>query len=751
MACSCDEQEVLTAGSRYTYVGANSGAYEQVTELKYVGEGQGSIHKEVVTEAKPAVPWVWCFCLVPLLFLPFLPFFFVQQPGYDVPVQPAYHPPAPKPKEVIIRHHVIHRNKVVHVSVPVPEPPHVVYDKVYAPHASYECINAETAEGKLWSAKHKAWCCWKMNVACKKHVVVQDKYIHVTKNHAVPVPHYYKVEIPPKVPEPIYKKVPVPSAPLAPIKKMVPFHVPGKRPPPVVHYKYQAVEKPYDVPHTVYHKKEVKVPVIVKRYVKDEVPEAPEVITKTEHEFVPEKGYDCVEGFHNWQDLWNEDKRKFCCWKRGRGCPQTHYATKTEVKTRVKYVDVPVPSPPKIIERTHKEHLTSFNCNEGYSNWYHGWSPLKKKFCCAHEDRGCPGAEHGHGWWELHMKAQAHAAAGGHAKGKIYDCHAGFSNWLQGWSDSKKQWCCSNEQKGCAEHHCFTGDMNDWAQDKKDWCCSNYQRGCAHTTLSPLGCDAVCTLHSESSTCHDRIHWVKDHVFGSRDNNCALAYSKVQVDCDVCRACTIEAMGCQVGGGGAKPAFDCNAALGNFARAWSPPKKQWCCSKQGKGCEGNSPPAVDPGFGMQWKHMQVSGIWTWVAVHAGGGAVVPNQKPYDCGAGRANWQLGWSDAKKGWCCANEHINCGAGGAAAGGAAAGAAGGAAGGSWSVSHSYTVHGHGHPPSAAAAGMMWQWQSNHWVQVHMGHEAFACHAGLNNWKIGWSSAKKDWCCEKEGLGCQ
>lgn len=33
----------------------------------------------------------------------------------------------------------------------------------------------------------------------------------------------------------------------------------------------------------------------------------------------------------------------------------------------------------------------------------------------------------------------------------------------------------------------------------------------------------------ESSTCHDRIHWVKDHVFGSRDNNCALAYSKAGV------------------------------------------------------------------------------------------------------------------------------------------------------------------------------------------------------------------------------
>lgn len=31
----------------------------------------------------------------------------------------------------------------------------------------------------------------------------------------------------------------------------------------------------------------------------------------------------------------------------------------------------------------------------------------------------------------------------------------------------------------------------------------------------------------ESSTCHDRIHWVQHHVFGGRENNCALAYSQV--------------------------------------------------------------------------------------------------------------------------------------------------------------------------------------------------------------------------------
>eukprot|EP00435_Cladocopium_sp_Y103_P002115 s5143_g1.t1 len=298
----------------------------------------------------------------------------------------------------------------------------------------------------------------------------------------------------------------------------------AKAPPRMETPKYLPVEKPYDVPHTVYDKKKVEVPVIVKRYVKEEVPETPEVVTKTEHVYVHEKGYDCVEGFHNYQELWTEDQKRFCCWKHDRGCPSTHYKTKTEVKTRVKYVDVPVPSPPKIIERDHEEHITSFNCNEGFSNWYHGWSPLKKKYCCAHEDRGCPGSSHGH--WEMHGHASAHVEGGGKATGKIYDCGAGFSNWLQGWSDSKKSWCCDHESKGCVKHHCFTGTISDWNEDKRDWCCRTHQRGCAHTTLSPLGCDAVCELHGESSTCHDRIHWVRDNVFGSRENNCALAYSK---------------------------------------------------------------------------------------------------------------------------------------------------------------------------------------------------------------------------------
>ena len=72
--------------------------------------------------------------------------------------------------------------------------------------------------------------------------------------------------------------------------------------------------------------------------------------------------------------------------------------------------------------------------------------------------------------------------------------------------------------------------------------------------------------------------------------------------------------------------------------------------------------------------VQVNGYWTWQTVHAAGG--VHTQLPYDCHAGLANWHIGWSAPKKAgvvsldlcphcqtWCCSNQHLGCGGGGAA----------------------------------------------------------------------------------------
>lgn len=77
--------------------------------------------------------------------------------------------------------------------------------------------------------------------------------------------------------------------------------------------------------------------------------------------------------------------------------------------------------------------LKAYNCHSGYSNWYFGWSVHKKNWCCGHAGLGCPGT------WQGSYHFNAHMVHGvGHAHGRIYDCGAGFSNWMQGWSDSKK-------------------------------------------------------------------------------------------------------------------------------------------------------------------------------------------------------------------------------------------------------------------------------------------------------------------------
>merc|ERR1711878_260855 len=37
------------------------------------------------------------------------------------------------------------------------------------------------------------------------------------------------------------------------------------------------------------------------------------------------------------------------------------------------------------------------------------------------------------------------------ATANMYDCNAGTENWVKGWSENKKQWCCSHGYKGCPQ------------------------------------------------------------------------------------------------------------------------------------------------------------------------------------------------------------------------------------------------------------------------------------------------------------
>ncbi|CAE7938526.1 unnamed protein product [Symbiodinium sp. KB8] len=105
------------------------------------------------------------------------------------------------------------------------------------------------------------------------------------------------------------------------------------------------------------------------------------------------------------------------------------------------YVDVPVPSPPHIVNKYKYHYVTvhDYNCDSHFDKWYYAWSGAKKQWCCAHQHLGCPGSWHHH-----HVVT----ITGVHHL-KHYDCHAGLSNWYHGWSHVKKSWCCDHHQLGC--------------------------------------------------------------------------------------------------------------------------------------------------------------------------------------------------------------------------------------------------------------------------------------------------------------
>lgn len=711
-ASVCFEPDPTTASTahQWQYVGEGYGSYNPVTKVHYVGAGLGAYEKGEAVSHGGYRCRTCCVAIIGVVL--FIAIFLIVRPFfYD-------------------EEH----------AVPFMDAPH-------------DCSLDVKTWQTSWDETKKAYCCIEVYVGCKMDY---DETTTEPAVHTIQQIHYVtRIH---RVPQKVY------------------------------------VREPYQVQKVVKH-------VVMKPQ-------------KTE--------YDCERGFDDWHNKWSLRHQRYCCYLRRRGCPvkvvnHDKYITVTHMKLvpeyihmkpskehdvvvpkyvpypvpskpikievagppryhyhdvkKYKYIQVPtpgkphivvkkvpvrVPAAPKIIHEQTVEvvHQRHFNCANGFSNWFFGWSQDKKDWCCSHEKRGCPGTWHGHMHLVTHVTGHI-----GHAHDNLYDCNAGFSGWMQGWSDSKKAWCCEKEHRGCAPHHC-DGEVSDWTQAKRDWCCDHFQKGCPETTLSPYKCDAPCTHKGETATCADRLSWAQHHLFSGRGNACALAYSQVQVDCDVCRACSIGEAGCTVHVD-TSPAFDCNAALNNFFRAWSPAKKHWCCTQQGKGCEGTSPPHVDPGFGMVWKRNQVNGYWTWIAV-SGGSKV--QSLPYDCHAGLTNSKFGWSGGKKAWCCANQHLGCGGGIGGAGGATyvthhtvtyvthGGGAGGAVGAAGAAG---AAGAGGHPPGVAAAGMVWHWSHAggewHWVQQHLaGSPEFDCNAGFDKWKVGWSKSKKSWCCHNIGKGC-
>jgi len=187
---------------------------------------------------------------------------------------------------------------------------------------------------------------------------------------------------------------------------------------------------------------------------------------------------------------------------------------------------------------------------------------------------------------------------------------------------------------------------NSWSQAQKDYCCTTVGRGCATTALpAPIVTMPATPFPTPPPT----------------PPPTSPAAPSGPVD-----------------------PFNCAVDAEN---TWAADKKEWCCRIHHRGCPPTAPPP-----------RPIMPI-----------ATLPPRPadPYNCNDGFANWQAGWSVAKKEWCC------------------------------------RVHGKGCPnqgggcatvaPTAAPIA-----------------EPYDCEAGFANWMAGWSVAKKAWCCANKGKGC-
>jgi len=198
---------------------------------------------------------------------------------------------------------------------------------------------------------------------------------------------------------------------------------------------------------------------------------------------------------------------------------------------------------------------TQLNCQIGLGSWRTGWTPAKRDWCCHHAQLGCldvathlaPVSASTPQATPVTKPVTTRPVTTLVTTGDPYDCGAGFKNWVAGWSETKKTWCCAHKRMGCTitttfqtttTYNCnsdytpaYSILLSRWTPGKRTWCCEHKRRGCTPpptTNLIP-----TTTVATTTAT------------------------------------------------------FDCMAAFFNWKRQWGPDKKAWCCKHEKRGCEGS--------------------------------------------------------------------------------------------------------------------------------------------------------------------
>uniref|UniRef100_A0A7S0AHI7 Uncharacterized protein n=1 Tax=Pyrodinium bahamense TaxID=73915 RepID=A0A7S0AHI7_9DINO len=302
------------------------------------------------------------------------------------------------------------------------------------------------------------------------------------------------------------------------------------------------------------------------------------------------------------------------------------------------------------------------------------------------------------------------------ARTAAYDCVAGLSNWRRGWSPRKKDYCCRHYGEVCPE---------------------------GPRAQAEGSCDALCVLDGRSRSCKARIQEAAGRDL-QEAAACAAAHRRVLRECSSCSSCTRRAAGCSeplsvpaspadsaAATTNSRPLYDCEAGWYDWEHDWDEDKKEWCCKNGHRGCT----KAQAPG--------QVATAPGGVPV-AGGRTSQPVSKAsarlYDCFAkDLPEWPATWVQAKRGYCCKFYHLDycpkealvAPLAGRASARPSVLPAGPAA---------LAPAPAGRAPAAPAAPQRPPGSS----------PPFDCMAGRSRWVIGWSEAKKEYCCKVYSFGC-
>jgi hypothetical protein len=173
-----------------------------------------------------------------------------------------------------------------------------------------------------------------------------------------------------------------------------------------------------------------------------------------------------------------------------------------------------------------------------------------------------------------------------------YDCMAENAD---GWSSSKRTWCCEHEKRGCQASrtqydctHWFSVEIWTWSVGKKQWCCAHRGKGCRQGkgAKDVFGLKATTATPQAVTASTTSLQPIDDSNKPFNEMSCFDGHLQLWSGRKRAWCCQHVRRGCsELSSASSSSIFDCEEGYWNWETAWSSSKREWCCEHRQRGCE----------------------------------------------------------------------------------------------------------------------------------------------------------------------